>query len=241
MLKKAYSLILGLTIVVIILCLVIVAQIPEPWTTIVAVFAGGAASFAASMLIQSFASHEQSEMIKALTIDAAGVLPLPVAFERLKWLSYATKRPSKNGEKETKWHVVLLNKVGSAGDRFLTYTLNVPNLVGETVLYTCTFIGLQGSVVAILGSGSETSSVFVFDSDVPEAGVYFGAAYLTDWVGDRDLTIGAIGTGNPPDLSKLPENISTALHRWFKKVDWAAVAAYEVLAAEGGREMASKD
>ena len=229
MLKRVYKVMLAMAVLIVAASLLVVGQLPDPWRVVVAALAGGAMSLTASLLVHSFASYEQSEMVKSLTIDAAGVLPLPGAFRRLKWFAYATKRASAEGGKITEWRVVPLSRVGGSGPRFMTYRVQVPNLVGENVTYDATFIGLQGCVLATFTRESETSSSVIFDTHVPDAGLFFGAAYLTDWGGDRDITLSMVGTGDAPVIDKLPTLHAAVFDEWYKKVDWSVEAAHEII------------
>jgi len=225
-LHKAYAVMIVLSSTVAVFGLILVAQLPTPWTTIVAVLVGGSISFLASMLVQSFASKEQTEMIKAITLDAEGILPLPDAFCRLKWLAYATKRAAPNGSKITEWRITPLRKSDSSGPRFVTYSLDATNLVGEMVTYAATFVGLQGCALAAITRENETSSSVIFDTALPDAGVFFGAAYLTDWGSERDLTLAIIGTSEPPKLDSMSQNIIAAFEQWYKRMDWTVEDAY---------------
>ena len=225
-LRKAYIVMASLSVAIAVFGLILVAKLPSPWLTVVAALVGGAISFLASMLVQFFASKEQTEMIKAVTLDAEGILPLPDAFRRLKWVAYATKRAGGDGDKITEWRMTPLLKSGGSGPRFVTYTLEAINLVGDMVTYTATFVGLQGCVLSAITRENETSSSFIFDTAVPDAGVFFGAAYLTDWGSERDLTLAIAGTSPPPELSTMAPPVMAAFERWYNRMDWTVQDAY---------------
>ncbi|MBN2563626.1 MAG: hypothetical protein JXQ75_22125 [Phycisphaerae bacterium] len=237
-LRKAYIVMICLGIIVTVFGLVLVAQIPSPWATVVAALVGGAISFLASMLVQFFASREQTDMIRAVTLDAEGILPLPHAFHRLKWLAYATKRAASDGQKTTEWRMTPLLKAGGSGPRFVTYSLEAINLVGEMVTYTATFVGLQGCVLSAVTRENETSSSIVFDTAVPDAGVFFGAAYLTDWGSDRDLTLAIVGTSEAPSLGAMAPAIIAAFEKWYQGMDWSVQDAYAALPSRVMKEKA---
>lgn len=231
-LYKAYVTMGFLSILVAALGFIGVALLPAPWATVVAALVGGAISFLASMLVQFFASKEQTEIIKAVTLDAKGILPLPDAFRRLNWLAYATKYAGNDGDKKTEWRMMPLLKSGGSGPRFVTYSLETKNLVGEMVPYTATFVGLQGCVLSAITRENETSSSLIFDTAVPDAGVFFGAAYLTDWGSERDLTLAIIGTSETTELFDMSPSVTAAFDRWYKRMDWTVEDAYRALQAE---------
>ena len=218
---------LTLALVLAAFSLVVVTQLDAPWNVVLGVLAGGAMSLSVSILMQSFASSEQSRMIKAVTLDAEGIRRLPDAFVRVKWMPFATKRPSPEGGEVTQWVAVPLTKIGGCGPRFVTYSLRVPNIIGDLVVYNCTFIGLQGGVVAIITCENESASSILFNIDVPDAGVFFGTAYLTDWFADHRITLAMVGTGDIPNVPDIPPEIATALEHWYNKIHWRIEAAYE--------------
>lgn len=213
--------------VIVFLGLVLLTIIENPWQTIVAAIVGGVGSLLASMLVQLFASIEQTGIIRNITLDAEGIESVPDAFRRLKWLAYATKLAADNGSKMTQWRITPLLKAGGTGPRFVTYTLEAMNLVGEMVTYSATFVGLRSCVVAAITRENETSSSLIFDTAVPDAGVFFGAAYLTDWGSERDLTLAIVGTSEPTELNAMPSNVVAAFERWYKRMDWTVEDAYK--------------
>ncbi len=232
MFKKIYKVLLLLSIIIVGLSLGLTWILNPPWNAGFAVLAGGAMSLIASLLLQSFASAEQSQMIKALTLEAEGVSELPDAFRRIKWFAWATKRANPNdpeGNKVTQWFVSRLTKVGGSGPRFLTYTLDVPNLVNDNVTYNCTFVGLNSCVIATISRENEPASAVIFSCDVPDAGVFFGTGCLTDWCADRDLTLGIVGTGDMPEIPNLQPNIFAAFDHWYKKFDWIVEDAQKLI------------
>lgn len=232
-LRKAYTVMAYLSIGVAVLGLILVALLPLPWTTVAAALVGGGISCLASMLVQYFASKEQTEMVKAVTLDAEGILPLPDAFRRLKWIAYATKRAGSDGDKITEWRMTPLLKSGGSGPRFVIYTLEATNLIGDMVAYTATFVGLQGCVLGAITRENETSSSLIFDTALPDAGVFFGAAYLTDWGSERDLTLAIIGTSPPPELDGMSPPVMAAFERWYNRIDWTVQDAYATFPSRG--------
>ena len=121
-----------------------------------------------------------------------------------------------------------LTKVGSSGPRFSVYGFSTTNLTGDSVGYTSTFIGSQSVVIAAITKESEATSIIAFDVTVPDAGVWFGAAYATDWTGDRLLTMAITGTSdNIDNINDLPDNVKSAFIYWNGKIDWRASDIFE--------------
>lgn len=220
--KKFYIIIIILSIILIITTLILASVLETPWNTVSATISGGIFSFLASIIIQQLASSEQNEMIKSITIGTDGISVLPDSFLRLKWLSYVTKEVSKKSEsppkKEYKFELVSLRKIGGSGPRLVVYRFSITNPIGNLVDYTITFIGSQNSVVAVITRENETTSSITFDVIVPDAGSWFGVSYLTDWAGERILTIAVVSTS---ELSKkeLGPEIKNAFLHWKDKID----------------------
>lgn len=227
--KNPYRLLLALSVVLGGVSLVVVWLAVDPVQNIAATLAGSAIGLAASILIQDLASREQTEMIRAVTLDADGIAPLPENFNRLKWMAFATKKPAATNEKQVEWSFVKLTKVGGSGPRFVTYTMTVKNLLNDPVVYKGTFIGTQGCVICAITREHETSSSVTFDTTVSSAGVHFGVAYLTDWANERDVTLMVVGSSDlaSNELSSLPPRAAAAFHRWFDKIEFDVKAAYE--------------
>lgn len=230
--KLNYDLALKLTISIAIISLIAIYMLPPgQWQTIAASICGGSLSLAASMIVQKLASNEQSQMIKAVTLDAEGVSELPDSFRKLKWIIYATTKITIESEKTIKtinWKLAKLTKVGSSGPRFAVYNFSTINLTKEPVIYTATFIGSQNTVIGVITKENEATSTITFDVNVPDAGVWFGPAYATDWAGDRLLTMAIIGTSDTvQNIEDLPDDIKASFIHWNKKVDWGATAIFE--------------
>lgn len=198
------------------------------YQTVASTIAGSAFGLAASFVIQDIASKEQTQMIRAVTLNAEGITSLPVSFHKLKWIAHATKKASSPTTKNVEWRVVDLTKIGGAGPRFVTYSLQGANLLGDLVNYHATFIGSQSCVICAITSEQELTSTVTFDCTLPAAGVYFGVAYLTDWASDRDVTLMICGPSplREGKLSALPPEASAAFHRWYHKVDFDVKEAY---------------
>ncbi len=225
--RNAYIIMIVLSVIIILIGLILSSLVPDKFSTIVAVVVGGAFSFVASMVIQLFSSKEQYEMIRSVTINAEGVQSLPDSFYRLKWFAHATKLANEDGQQDTHWRISPLVKSGTSGQRFSSYTLDTNNLVGDKISYTLTCIGLQGCVIGVISKENETTSSLILDTAVPDAGVFFGAAYLTDWDSERDLTLMIVGTSEISELEDLPESIKNAFKRWYGKMDWRVEDAYK--------------
>ena len=118
-------------------------------------------------------------------------------------------------------------KVGSSSHRFSVYNFSTVNLTDETVTYTATFIGSQNTVIALITKENESTSTITFDANVPDAGVWFGSAYATDWSGDRLLTMAITGTSDLDKVENLPNDIKSNFLHWNKKVDWSANSIFE--------------
>jgi len=179
-------------------------------------------------LIQIFASDEQTKLLQELALSAEGIQPLPNEFRSLKWLAHTTTTISDEG-KRTEWRCDYIEKLGDTGRKFAVYKLPGKTLIGTEAYYTCTFIGLKACVVAIISLGDERTTVFIFDTPVPAAGIYFGPGYLTDWSGRRDLAIAVIGTGTMPDLKVgWPTTIKNAFKEWKGNVEWGLESYFSV-------------
>lgn len=226
--QNPYKLLLILAVLLGCAALVVVWLTSGAAQNVASTIAGGAIGLAASILIQDMASREQTEMIRAVTLDAEGITPLPETFHRLKWLAFATKKPTSPTAKCVEWHFVRLTKIGGSGPRFVTYSLAVPGLLNDPVVYRATFLGTQGCVICAIAREHETTSTVTFDTAVSGAGIYFGVAYLTDWTSDRNATLMIAGSSEvtPLTLAELPQQAVAAFHRWYAKIDLNVSAAY---------------
>lgn len=203
-------------------------DVGENLRTVASTFAGAAFGLAANIFVQKIASSEQTDLMRAITMEAEGVCPLPDSFFNLSNIAHATKKAINSEEKEVFWVCTELTKIGGSGKRFVTYSNTLKNLMGNSVTYHLTFIGSQSCVICIITKEHETASVVTFDTKIPSAGIHFGTAYLTDWAGDRDLTLMLISAqkieGN--DLNNLPENAVAAFHHWYQSIDIQIEKAY---------------
>lgn len=191
--------------------------------TIGAVLVGAAMSFVASAVIQIFTYTEQTRLLTQLTLSAEGIQDLPDEFRRLKWIAYATSAPDRGAERRV-WRVSDLNKRTDNGKKFAVYKVPTKNLIGEESQYNCTFIGLTGSVLAIVSLGGETTSTFTFDTAVSSAGMYFGPGYITDWFGKRELTLAIVGLGTSPNPDHWSVNLKDSFKDWHEDVEWDTMA-----------------
>lgn len=221
-----YDLALKLTTTIVIISIIAIYMLPSgQLQTIAASICGGSLSLAASMVVQKLASNEQSQMIKAVTLDAEGVSELPDSFRKLKWIIYATTKTTiepnvepKKTIKTINWKLAKLTKVGSSGPRFAVYNFSTTNLTKEPVIYTATFIGSQNTVIGVITKENEATSTITFDVNVPDAGVWFGPAYVTDWDGDRLLTMAIIGTSDTvQDIENIPDDIKASFTHWTQQ------------------------
>jgi|GEM_PF-5028959 len=229
--KLIYNLSLVLTILLVGFSFITLSMLDGYKQTILASISGGALSLAASMIVQRIASNEQSQMMKAVTLDAEGVFELPVSFRKLKWLVYATTKTvieCNNPIKVIRWKIAKLTKVSTSGPRFSVYNFSTNNLVNESVVYTVTFIGSKNTVIGLITKENEATSTITFDVNVPDAGVWFGSAYATDWAGDRLLTMALTGTSDTPkDIQNLPDDIKANFIHWNEKINWSVNDIFE--------------
>lgn len=231
---STYRLLLILAALLAAASLVVVTLTSGVFQTISSVVAGAAIGLVATIFVQDLASREQVEMIKAVTLDAEGITPLPETFHDLKWLAFATKKPLPNNTKTIAWQLEPLTKIGGSGPRFVTYSLVVKNLLGQDVVYRATFVGSQGCVVCAISREYETTSIVTFDTSVSSAGVYFGVANLTDWASERDITLMIVGSKEleTQNLESLPENAKGAFRRWYNKIEFDVTEAFNSFPGE---------
>ncbi|MFZ5638357.1 MAG: hypothetical protein ACOY82_17410 [Pseudomonadota bacterium] len=197
--------------------------------TIAATFSGAALGLSANIFVQKIASNEQTDLMRAITLEAEGIQPLPSSFFNLKSIAHATKKAADSSSKEVVWICTELTKIGGSGSRFVTYSNVTKNLLGEPVTYHVTFIGSEGCVICVITNEHETSSVVTLETRLSSAGIYFGTAFLTDWSGERDLTLMLVTDkvihGN--DLRNLPKSATAAFHKWYETIDPDIEAAYK--------------
>jgi hypothetical protein len=218
--RKTYNLLLWCALTILVLGIIVAIFSSSPWNIFGGIVAGGATSLLTSTIIQLFASEEQTNLLRELTLTAEGIQPLPDGFRSLKWLAHTTQVITKDGKKN-EWRCGNIEKVGDSRQKFVTYTVPTKNLVGEVVKYHFTFIGLTGCVVGIISLGDEKSSVFIFEAPVSAAGMYFGPGYITDWSGKRNLAIAIVGTDSIPDLKKeWPNTLKHTINEWKNTVNW---------------------
>lgn len=197
--------------------------------TIFGTLAGSAIGLAAAIQIQAIASREQTEMVRAVTLDAEGINPLPAMFHQLRWCAYATKFATAPDAKHVQWRTAALTKIGGSGPRFVTYSLVAINLADEPTAYRITFVGSKNCVIAAITREDETTSSVTFDTGVSGAGVYFGVSYLTDWGNERNLTLMMVGSNelHQTKISSLSPKVVAAFHRWYRSIDFNVGAAYD--------------
>lgn len=227
---KHYNWIIGLSFLLLVVSAVAGVLALEPWKTAGALLAGAAASLVTTALIQRSSAKEQNELLKELALSADGIQELPDEFRRLKWIAVATTTLA-DDEIRCVWRVRSIEKQSDSGKNFAVYKCPSKNLVGEDAIYQLTFIGLTGAVVAIFSLGNEPTSVVVFDTPVPAAGLYFGLGYITNWFAQRDVTLAIAGLGNMPVDLQHQGDLREAFRKWFSGVKWDA----ETLGTQFGR------
>lgn len=227
MFSRLYRVLLSLSWLLLVVGIGVGSGFEGAVSTFGAIVAGVGASLLASTYIQSMASEEQSAFLRELTLAADGVKPLPEAFLHLQWIAYATRVPDGFGGKRVTWIVAPLKKIGTTGHNLAQYRVVTKNPNGQPSVYACTFIGLTGCIAAIISKGKEITSAIIFDVPVEDAGTYFGATYLTDWLGERDLTLAIVGSiAVPSNVHSLPNDVFDRFLRWYGRVDWSVEAAF---------------
>lgn len=225
MFSRVYRLLLIVSWTLLGLGLVVSLALPSGWATFGAVVTGLAASLLASTYIQSFASMEQSTLLRELTLSIDGVAPLPKDFALLRWVAYTTRVSDGTGGKKVQWSVAPIQRVQTSGSALAKYELDIQAPGGKRSSYSFTFVGLTGCVFAVAAKGSgqsEKVSIAIYDVSVEDAGTYFGVGYLTDWLGERALSLEIVGvTKVPSDFEDLPSDVRARHKRWLDRVDWS--------------------
>ena len=203
------------------LAIVVAALVGDPWRMLAAALSGGLASLAASTAIQWLASAEQSDMIRSVTLSIPGVSALPQDFLDLKWMAHTTQVASDSSTPAIVGRFSPLKKLRTLGTNIVEYEIVTTNPAQKHVRYACTFIGLEGCVAGVIAKEGETTSVAVFDAPVPDVELYFGAGYLTTWLGGRSSSFQLVGVSPiPTRFTDLPPEERRRFAEWFTAVRW---------------------
>lgn len=225
MFNEIYRMLFIISVCLLLLGVIVSLAFQDPkWAIIGALTAGMGANLLASTWIQHFASTEQSTLLRELTLSVEGVETLPESFRHLTWTAYSTRIAAGQGKK-VEWLFAPMQKVYVRGTRLAQYRFLARTPDAQPALYSLTFLGLKGCVAGFTAKehgGGETVSVVVYDVPVGDVGVHFGVGYLTDWLGERALSIEIVGVNPiPTSLKELPTGVIDRLTRWHEKVDWS--------------------
>ena len=227
-----------------ILAIVLASAVPNPWQLLSAGLSGALASLAASTVIQSLASAEQDQalrqiasdqeaMIRSITLSVSGIHAIPRDFLSLQWIAYTTQVASNDADKSAVGRFSPLRKVRVVGKHLVEYELLALNPSKREVPYNCTFIGLENCVVGIIAKDGETTSVIVIDAPVPDVEYYFGAGYVTTWLGGRSTSFQVVGTtALPKSFRDFPVAEQRRFNQWFGRVEWNVRDAHSLFAEQ---------